>query len=130
MPRCNRLDGCLFVLLASVACSPALGQRDKPPVVQARQGEALATFAGGCFWCMEPPFEGLPGVRSVMSGYTGGPEKDPSYDAVSSGRTGHTEAVQIVFDPKRIGYDALLDVFFRSMDPTDSGGQFADRGRQ
>ncbi len=94
------------------------------------EGEQVATFAGGCFWCMEPPFEGLHGVRSVVSGYTGGPEKNPTYKQVSMGRTGHTEAVQIVFRPDAISYDKLLDIFWRSMDPTDAGGQFADRGSQ
>ncbi|MCG8556119.1 MAG: peptide-methionine (R)-S-oxide reductase MsrB [Proteobacteria bacterium] len=79
---------------------------------------------------MEPPFEGLAGVRSVQSGYTGGPESNPSYKQVSSGRTGHTEAVQVVFSPEVIGYDRLLAIYWRSLDPTDAGGQFADRGRQ
>ena len=79
---------------------------------------------------MEPPFEGLTGVRAVLSGYTGGAEPGPTYKEVSAGRTGHTEAVQITFDPKRISYEELLQVYWRSMDPTDAGGQFADRGRQ
>ena len=90
----------------------------------------LATFAGGCFWCMEPPFEGQPGVRSVISGYSGGPEVDPTYEEVSSGRTGHTESVQIDFNPEIISYADLLEIYWRSCDPTDPGGQFADRGRQ
>jgi len=91
---------------------------------------AVATFAGGCFWCMEPPFEKLPGVYSVVSGYSGGPEKNPTYQQVSSGATGHTEVVQIRYNPQRIQYRELLKVFWMSMNPTDSGGQFADRGRQ
>ncbi|MFQ5504144.1 MAG: peptide-methionine (R)-S-oxide reductase MsrB [Planctomycetota bacterium] len=90
----------------------------------------MATFAGGCFWCMEPPFEGLGGVRSVVAGYSGGKEENPSYKQVSSGRTGHTESVQIAFDPGVISYEKLLEVYWRSMDPTDAGGQFADRGSQ
>jgi peptide methionine sulfoxide reductase msrA/msrB len=89
-----------------------------------------ATFAGGCFWCMEPPFEKLPGVSAVISGYSGGDESNPTYDQVGGGRTGHTESVDIVYDPARIGYATLLEVYWRSMDPTDAGGQFADRGRQ
>jgi len=89
-----------------------------------------ATFAGGCFWCMEPPFEILPGVVSVVSGYTGGKEKDPSYEEVSSGYTGHREAVQITYDPKQISYETLLAVFWRNIDPTDADGQFVDRGTQ
>jgi len=95
-----------------------------------RAGLQQATFAGGCFWCMEPPFEGVRGVHAVVSGYTGGDEQDPTYDDVAHGRTGHTEAVQVTFDPDVIGYDRLLDIFWRSMDPTDAGGQFADRGSQ
>jgi peptide methionine sulfoxide reductase msrA/msrB len=91
---------------------------------------AKATFAGGCFWCMEPPFEKLPGVVRVTSGYTGGKAKAPSYGEVSSGRTQHVEAVQVEFDPARISYEYLLKVFWRQIDPTDDGGQFADRGRQ
>ncbi len=90
----------------------------------------LATFAGGCFWCMEPPFKSLPGVIDVKSGYTGGTKVNPTYEEASSGTTGHTEAVQITFDPAKITYDKLLYVFWRSMDPTDADGQFVDRGNQ
>src|SRR4051812_41810661 len=90
----------------------------------------LATFAGGCFWCMEPPFEKLAGVASVVSGYTGGQVENPTYEQVGHGSTGHAESVQITFDPKKISYDQLLDVFWRSHDPTDGGGQFVDRGNQ
>jgi len=86
--------------------------------------------AGGCFWCMEPPFEALDGVYAVISGYTGGPEVEPTYEEVSSSRTGHLEAVQIVYDPSRITYRGLLRVFWMSIDPTDDDGQFADRGPQ
>ena len=89
-----------------------------------------ATFAGGCFWCMEPPFEKLDGVAAVISGYAGGPEKDPTYEDVASGRTGHRESVQILYDPSRISYEELLEVFWKQIDPTDPGGQFVDRGPQ
>jgi peptide methionine sulfoxide reductase msrA/msrB len=89
-----------------------------------------ATFAGGCFWCMEPPFERLNGVFEVISGYTGGHKKNPTYEEVSSGDTGHYEAIQVVYDPDKIGYDELLDVFWRQIDPTDGGGSFVDRGVQ
>src|SRR4030065_415569 len=89
-----------------------------------------ATFAGGCFWCMEPPFEGLEGVVHVVVGYTGGHVKDPSYEEVCEGDTGHAEAVQITYDPSKITYDKLVDVFWRQIDPTDAGGQFVDRGSQ
>lgn len=91
---------------------------------------ATATFAGGCFWCMEAAFEKVDGVYAVTSGYTGGPEKDPTYEQVASGRTGHAEAVEVRYDAERIGYDELLGVFWRHIDPTDAGGQFADRGPQ
>ena len=93
-------------------------------------GHQVATFAGGCFWCMEPPFEKLEGVVSVVSGYTGGPQKSPSYKQVAAGKTGHAEAVRVTYDPSRVTYDQLLDVFWRQIDPTDAGGQFADRGSQ
>lgn len=90
----------------------------------------IATFAGGCFWCMEKPFEKLPGVASAVSGYTGGEVEDPTYEQVCSGTTGHAEAIRIEFDPSRIGYADLLRVFWRQIDPTDAGGQFVDRGSQ
>jgi peptide methionine sulfoxide reductase msrA/msrB len=89
-----------------------------------------ATFAGGCFWCMEPPFEKLPGVIETVAGYTGGESPDPSYEEVSSGRSGYVEAVQVTYDPGKVGYGRLLDVFWRSIDPTDPAGQFADKGSQ
>lgn len=89
-----------------------------------------ATLAGGCFWCMEPPFENLNGVVEVISGYSGGKTENPTYEEVSSGKTGHFEAVQILFDASKISYEALLDVFWRNIDPTDDGGQFVDRGSQ
>jgi peptide methionine sulfoxide reductase msrA/msrB len=94
------------------------------------EGTEFATLAGGCFWCMEPPYENQPGVYSVISGYSGGPEVNPSYDKVARGLTGHTEAIQVTFDPEQISYGEILDIFWRSMDPTDAGGQFADRGTQ
>lgn len=93
-------------------------------------GEEVAIFAGGCFWCMEKPFEQLKGVSSVVSGYTGGAQANPSYREVGSGRTGHTEAVRIYFNPQEVSYQTLLETYWRSFDPTDLGGQFADRGSQ
>jgi peptide methionine sulfoxide reductase msrA/msrB len=89
-----------------------------------------ATFAGGCFWCMEPPFEKLAGVKEVISGYTGGQKENPKYEEVSAGTTGHVESIQITYDPAKITYAKLLDVFWRQINPTDAGGQFADRGSQ
>lgn len=89
-----------------------------------------ATFAGGCFWCMEPPFKALSGVVSVTSGYTGGHKIKPTYKEVSAGGTGHAEAVQIVFDPTVISYGQLLDVFWHNIDPTTANSQFCDSGDQ
>ena len=90
----------------------------------------MTTFAGGCFWCMESPFEKLEGVTEVLAGYTGGHKEDPTYAEVTTGTTGHYEAVQIAFDPEVISYTELLDVFWRQINPTDIRGQFADRGEQ
>lgn len=89
-----------------------------------------ATFAGGCFWCMEPPFESTDGVRTVVSGYSGGHKENPTYQEVSSGKTGHTETIQITYDPGKVGYSDLLEIFWRQIDPTDAGGSFVDRGSQ
>ena len=91
---------------------------------------AKAIFAGGCFWCMEPPFEKLDGVSAVVSGYIGGDKDNPTYQGVSAGKTGHAEAVEIRYDPARISYKQLLDVFWMNVDPTDAQGQFVDRGSQ
>lgn len=89
-----------------------------------------ATFAGGCFWCMQPPFRMLDGVVDVVSGYAGGKEENPSYEEVSRGTTGHLESVQVTYDPEKISYETLLDVFWKQIDPTDRAGQFADKGSQ
>ena len=89
-----------------------------------------ATFAGGCFWCMEHPFDQLPGVISVTAGYTGGEKKDPTYKEVSAGGTGHAESIQIVYDPTKISYGRLLEVFWHNIDPTTRDRQFCDSGHQ
>lgn len=91
---------------------------------------ATATFAGGCFWCMEGPFDKLDGVLSTTSGYTGGTQVDPTYYEVSAGGTGHVEAVQVVYDPAKVSYDTLLQVFWKNVDPLDNRGQFCDKGSQ
>lgn len=91
---------------------------------------AMATFAGGCFWCVESDFRKVEGVLEVISGYTGGHVENPSYEQVCSGRTGHVEAVQVIYDPAKVSYEELLEVFWRHIDPTDPGGQFVDRGPQ
>ena len=89
-----------------------------------------ATFSGGCFWCMEPPFEKLPGVSKVISGYTGGKKENPSYKEVATGLTNHAEAIEVHYDPSKISYNDLLEVLWRNIDPTDGSGQFVDRGKQ
>lgn len=89
-----------------------------------------ATFAGGCFWCMEPQFANIPGVSKVISGYTGGHVKNPTYEQVSSGGTGHVEAIQVSYDPAQVSYKQLLDIFWDNIDPLDAGGQFCDKGSQ
>ncbi len=122
----------LFVLIgitASGALCIACAQDNKNIDTRTEKLEK-ATFAGGCFWCMEKPFEKMKGVKEVISGYTGGHKENPTYQEVSSGSTGHIEAIQILYDPSQISYSELLDVFWRQIDPTDSGGQFADRGLQ
>ena len=103
---------------------------EKPSVKSETPKTAYAVFAGGCFWCMEKPFEELDGVRAVISGYTGGKEKNPDYQQVSSGRTGHAEAVRIEYDPSKISYRKLLDVFWMQIDPTTPDAQFVDHGPQ
>lgn len=88
-----------------------------------------AIFAGGCFWCMVEPFDSLPGIEKVVSGYTGGHVKNPTYEQVATGETGHTEAVEITFDPAIISYEKLLEYYWQVTDPTDAAGQFQDRGQ-
>jgi len=91
---------------------------------------ARATFAGGCFWCMVHPFDSVNGVVKVTSGYTGGRTRNPTYEEVSSGMTGHREAVEVVYDPRKVSYQRLLDIFWRNVDPTNGQGQFCDYGEQ
>ena len=99
-----------------------------PVVATAGGGLAVATFAGGCFWCVESDFDTVPGVVGTVSGYTGGTVANPTYEQVTAGGTGHFEAVRIHYDPKQVSYERLLHIFWRSVDPTDGGGQFCDRG--
>jgi peptide-methionine (S)-S-oxide reductase len=101
-----------------------------PSALAAELVRAKATFAGGCFWCMEGPFDKVPGVISTTSGYTGGQAKNPSYEQVSSGTTGHAESVQVAYDPATVSYEKLLDVYWHNVDPLDGAGQFCDRGTQ
>jgi peptide-methionine (S)-S-oxide reductase len=137
----------LFILWGTLSCTSA----PKAPsgMVQQLPGEASAAettnpqdtlktagttetaiFAGGCFWCMEKPFDSLPGVVSTTSGYTGGRTENPSYEEVSSGQTGHFEAMKVLYDPKQVSYETLLDTFWVNVDPVDNRGQFCDKGDQ
>jgi peptide-methionine (S)-S-oxide reductase len=119
----NRVGMTLAALL--IAGLPAFGAQTAPALQTAH-----ATFAGGCFWCMEHPFDQLPGVISVTSGYTGGPKKNPTYEEVSEGFTGHAESVDVVYDPAKIGYEKLLEVFWHNIDPFAKNFQFCDHGTQ
>ncbi|MGH7398129.1 MAG: peptide-methionine (S)-S-oxide reductase MsrA [Candidatus Rokuibacteriota bacterium] len=110
-------------MIAGLLCLASVGAADA-------QELAKATFAGGCFWCMEPPFDKLAGVVSTTSGYTGGRTANPTYEQVSSGRTGHTEAVEVVYDPRKVTYAQLLEVFWRNIDPLTANAQFCDAGSQ
>ena len=124
-----------FMLAISIAGALAIGS-----IALDKAGETMdkvqktdlesAVFAGGCFWCMESDFENVDGVIEVLSGYTGGSKENPTYEEVSSGGTGHAEAIRVRYDPKKVSYEALLEVFWRHIDPTDSGGQFVDQGTQ
>ena len=133
-----------LALLLLLAASNVFAQAAKPPVAApaavatpaaaaapaASSATAKATFAGGCFWCMEPPFDKIDGVFSTTSGYIGGKQKYPTYEQVSAGITGHTEVVQVVYDPKKVSYRQLLEVFWKNIDPVTKDRQFCDGGSQ
>ncbi len=118
--------GCLIVALILPGLATAQAAKTAPLPA----GSAAAVFAGGCFWCMEPPFDKLDGVISTTSGYIGGKKDYPTYEQIGTGLTGHTEAVQVVYDPKRVTYARLLEVFWRNIDPTVRNAQFCDHGPQ
>lgn len=111
----------LAVLIGTTGSAQSNAQSDD-------ENQAIATFAGGCFWCMEPPFDELDGVSSTISGYTGGHVENLSYEQVSAGGTGHTEAMQVTYNPDVVSYETLLNVYWHNIDPLDAGGQFCDRG--
>ena len=116
--------GVALVIGAATAWSAGPTRQAEAP----RHGLAVATFAGGCFWCMEPPFDKTEGVISTTSGYTGGRKPGATYEQVSTGETGHKEAVRVVYDPAKVTYAKLLDVFWHNIDPVDGRGQFCDKG--
>jgi len=116
--------------LAFIAAALASFAFAQGPAPAPKAGQAVATFAGGCFWCMEPPYDKLPGVISTTSGYMGGTKKYPTYEEVSRGITGHAEVVQVLYDPSKVGYDKLLEVFWVNVDPTVTDRQFCDHGTQ
>ena len=118
----------LSLVVACSAGSNGAGSADEAEPTKAESGQAVAVFAGGCFWCMEPPFDNLTGVISTTSGYAGGKSRNPTYKQVTAGGTGHLEVVQVIYDPTQVSFTELVDVFWRNVDPFDVGGQFCDRG--
>lgn len=128
--RFHRVLFCLGAAFLLAACGDAQGRADSSasPMADAPDAGGVAIFAAGCFWCVEEAFEKVTGVEEVISGYTGGQVENPSYRQVTTGRTGHYEAVEVRFDPEVVSYEALLAVYWRNVDPTDDGGQFCDRG--
>jgi peptide-methionine (S)-S-oxide reductase len=122
----TRILAALAALLLCALAAPEAAAQAPAPAPK----PAVATFAGGCFWCMEPPYDKLPGVISTTSGYMGGKKRYPTYEEVSAGWTGHTEVVQVAYDPAKVSYDKLLEVFWRNIDPTVKDKQFCDEGSQ
>ncbi len=120
----------LLSLIAAFALAGAAAAEQMAPLPQPQAGQAVATFAGGCFWCTESDFDHVPGVISTTSGYTGGHVANPTYYQVSDGGTGHAESVQVIYDPKKVSYQQLLTYFWRSIDPTVKDQQFCDHGNQ
>ena len=117
-----------LLLLFAVLFAAAQAAAQAPAKPAPKPALATATFAGGCFWCVEEAFDKVPGVASTVSGFMGGHLKNPTYEQVVTGRTGHAEAVQVQFDPAKVSYEKLLDVFWRNVDPTQKDGQFCDHG--
>jgi peptide-methionine (S)-S-oxide reductase len=131
-PRSTRVT--LLAVAASLVTLGALASGPSAPAQAPAKKEepklATATFAGGCFWCMEAPFDKVQGVKSTTSGYTGGTKPNPTYEEVSSGSTGHAEAVQVVYDPSKVSYAQLLQIFWHNVDPLTANAQFCDHGHQ
>ena len=122
-------SGCFAAAVSALTLTAPMGAIAAPDTkAMPTKGEAVATFAGGCFWCVESDFDRVPGVTRTISGYTGGILRDPTYRQVTAGGSGHIESVQIYYDPLKTSFEKLLDVFWHSVDPTDADGQFCDRG--
>jgi peptide-methionine (S)-S-oxide reductase len=139
LPKVLSLLLCLTIGLLTLGCSPSDSLADPQgatpsaspmPTATSNGPTATAVFAGGCFWCMEGPFDKLPGVIATTSGYTGGTKTNPTYREVSGGGTGHTESVQVTYDPTQVTYETLLQTFWKNIDPLDAQGQFCDKGSQ
>lgn len=124
MLRITALTSGMMIMMATTASG------DSTKGNASENGYEQATFAGGCFWCMEQPFDKIDGVISTTPGYTGGTEKNPTYEQVSTGKTGHLEAIEVTYDPAKVSYIQLLDVFWKNIDPTQNNGQFVDIGSQ
>jgi methionine-S-sulfoxide reductase len=118
------------ITLLAIAMAFAVASHADEKKQDSPKKTAIATFAGGCFWCMEPPYDDIKGVKRTTSGYTGGTKKNPTYEEVCTGTTGHAEAIEIEYDPTQVTYDQLLDVYWHNIDPTVTNRQFVDRGSQ
>ena len=125
-----RFLAAFLALLVLAAPCPVRSAPSTPAASSTKPEVKHATFAGGCFWCMETAYEGRPGVVAVISGFAGGKEANPTYDEVSAGRTGHMESVEVVYHPSEISYERLLEIYWHNIDPTQGDGQFCDRGAQ
>ena len=127
----NKIAYLIALAAASLAgAMPGHAFAQTPKAAVEKPAAAKATFAGGCFWCVEEAFDKVPGVTATISGYMGGHSKNPTYEQISTGRTGHAEVVQVEYDPKRVSYDKLLEAFWRNIDPTQKDAQFCDHGPQ
>ena len=125
------IKGMRYLLCAAgIMLATAALAADRPEKTAAGKGVGKAVFAGGCFWCMQPPFDHLDGVVSTTAGYTGGQKKNPTYEEVSAGGTGHAESVEVIYDPARVSYARLLEVFWHNVDPLAANRQFCDGGNQ
>ncbi|MGH8598440.1 MAG: peptide-methionine (S)-S-oxide reductase MsrA [Gammaproteobacteria bacterium] len=126
----RKMTGVLLLLALGAAHAQEIDPKAPASLPAPTAEQRIATFAGGCFWCMEPPFDHIDGVLATTSGYTGGDRPNPTYEQVSHEETGHAEAVQVLFNPAKVSYERLLDVFWKNIDPTAQDFQFCDAGHQ